>query len=177
MSFIWRKHVHCFGQYPWKLLGIADPRLETEAKGALIAEFEARAECCLPHGLARTMKASGLDLRDARTTQFLYWYAFMVRMTVADVEVRHARNNATSSAAGMACDFSNIVAQYVVAEFSELRRAGVIMGARGCQSQLDAPGDAVGTPDKKRSHAVVEGVLLARSVGRQQSSASRKTTI
>lgn len=80
---------------------------------------------------------------DPSTTTFLYWFARMARLTTADVEVRHARNN-TSAGKNGDTEFSGIAAQYVNAEYSELRRAAVVVAHTS--RSLQAPPERVEGP-------------------------------
>lgn len=125
MAFLWRKHAHELNEFPWKLLMLGDCQAPHEAKACVAAEFKCAAPCCLPAGLARTLRQSGQDVQSPGSVSLLYWTGKLLRLTIADVEVRHARN-ATSAGRSGNVDFSGIVAQYVLAEYSELRRAGVM---------------------------------------------------
>ena len=143
MCFIWRKHVHELQQYPWKLLGLGDPRMEPMARQALINDFGATKACCLPRGLARSAQIAQVDLASDVARQFMYWFAFMTRMTVADVEVRHARNNHTSGYGhAQALDFSSIVAQYIIAEYATMRSSSIATGWRARHTDASANGEA-----------------------------------
>ena len=127
MAYIWRKHVLEFSGWPWKLLKLADERTGIAEKDAIAKEFDSTPECCLPHGMTRTLKAANADVRCPRIREFLYWVAFLLRMTVADVETRHARNNNTSSAKAGAknTSFTTIATAYVAAEYASLRRSSL----------------------------------------------------
>ena len=113
--------------HPWKLLKLADERACVAEKDAIAAEFESMPECCLPHGMARTLKAAKADVRSPHIKEFFYWVAFLLRLTVADVESRHARNLRTSGGkAGHGhVSFTTVATQYVAAEYSDLRRSAV----------------------------------------------------
>ena len=63
MAYVWRKHVKELSGHPWKLLKLADERACVAEKDAIAAEFESMPECCLPHGMARTLKAAKADVR------------------------------------------------------------------------------------------------------------------
>ena len=132
MAYVWRKHVLEFAAHPWKLFRLADTRTPPQVKAQLVADFKGSNACCLPPGLARTAKDAGVDMQSADAREFLYWYSYMVRTTTSDVEVRHTRNNVSSGGSGN-IDFSNIVSQYVTAEWGHLKRAAVMahMGMGG----------------------------------------------
>ena len=72
MAFLWRKQVLELTSWPWKLLRLADDRTADADRAAIIAEFNETEECCLPHGMARTLKAAKADLTSTSTTEFLY---------------------------------------------------------------------------------------------------------
>ena len=148
MAYVWRKHVKELSGYPWKLLRLADERATDADKEAIVAEFNATPECCLPHGMARTLKAAKANLLSPHIKEFLYWTAFMLRMTVADVETRHARNLRTSGskAGSNNVNFSTVVTQYVAAEYSDLRRSAVKAWGEGNADQHEGGDDDAPMP-------------------------------
>lgn len=140
-------------QFPWRLVSLADSRTTAAQKDLIRESWENVSECCLPEGMARRLKANGIDVESAEMLSFLRWFARMARLTVADVEVRHARNNVSAGATGN-IDFANIVAQYILAEYSELVRASVLSSAppqRAAQSSAPPPPSSdLATGSKKR---------------------------
>lgn len=136
MAYLWRKHFHELSQYPWRLVSIADPSAPPSMKSDIIQDFGSHNPCCLPKGVARSLREEGADLQGGETTSFLFWFAHMARLTTADVEVRHARNSTSAGKTGNTA-FSGIAAQYVVVEYAELRRASV-MAATTLRSAADA---------------------------------------
>ena len=141
MAFIWRKHINELAQFPWRLALLADPMAPASMKAKVAKEFSSASACCLPEGLARRLKASGKDIQSESVLTFLFWWSSMVRLTVGDIEVRHARNN-TSGGGAKNADFSTIVAHYILAEYAELTRAAVLAHAR----LADAPGAMLNRP-------------------------------
>ena len=135
MAYIWRKHVLELTGYPWKLLRLADHRVSAEVKASIRHDFASARECCLPAGFSRAMKKSGIDLQSENTLQFLYWYAHMINMTTADVEVRHARNNTSAGTSGNN-DFGNIASQYIITEFAHLKRCMVVSHLGACNVSI-----------------------------------------
>ena len=121
MTYIWRKHILELTSPPWKILRLADPTTPADVKQSIRQEFASTRRCCLPPGLAVALKVAKVDLLSEDTLQFLYWYARMIRLTAADVEARRSRNNHSSGTSGN-IDFGNIAAQYVLNEFSHLKR-------------------------------------------------------
>lgn len=125
MTSIWRQHVHELSQYPWTLLSLVDAPAPQRLKHSIIQDWESEEPCCLPEGLARRFKDANVDFMSSDTQIFRFWFAFMVQLTVADVEVRHARNQVAAGATGNV-DFANIVASCIAAEYSELKRSAVL---------------------------------------------------
>lgn len=125
LCYIWRKHLHNLRQFPWRLVTLADDEATPEEKNQVKEAWSGTNECCLPQGMARNWMAAGVDLDCPNILRFLHWLAFMTRMTVADIEVRHARNNQTAGTSGN-LDFSQVVSEYIATEFSELVRSNVL---------------------------------------------------
>lgn len=161
MAFVWRKHVREVVQYPWKLVLLADPRAAPAQREAVVEEFTTTNACCLPSGFSRTLRLAGADLTAHNTHRLLYWFAHMVRLTTADVEVRHARNSVSAGKTGN-MDFSNVVSQYVIAEYSELRRASVLSEVKRAQHELAVSGSSTGAAiaEDHDGHAI--GLPLAK---------------
>lgn len=128
LCYIWRKHLHNLRQFPWRLVTLADDGATPEEKNQVKETWSGTNECCLPQGMARNWMAAGVDLDCPNILRFLHGLAFVTRMTVADIEVRHARNNQTAGTSGN-LDFSQVVAEYIATEFSELVRSTVLSSA------------------------------------------------
>ena len=80
------------------LVGLADPRLSSEEKSALRAEFRQAHPCCIPAGLARKLHQRGFAAEelDEGATRFLLYYALVLTMQCADLEWRHGRHRRRS---------------------------------------------------------------------------------
>ena len=153
MCYLWRKHSHEFAQYPWKLFALADARQSAAAKASIQHDWAQRSACCLPEGFTRRLKDADIDIMDERFGHFMYWFAYLARLTVADIEVRHARNS--SNAGGGREDFSNVVAQYLAQEYASLMRAGVLSttelaGQRVGQLAIEGGGEPAQRAAKQR---------------------------
>ena len=73
---------------------------------------------------ARSLRAAKVNVQSASCKEFFYWTAFMLRMTVADVETHHSRNLRTSGLSKSGnVSFTTIATQYVATEQSDLRRS------------------------------------------------------
>ena len=100
MGYIWRTHMWELRQYPWRLMILGDKRQHAAAVDSLMCEWNALQPCCVPEGLARRFKLGNVQVQDQSTKALLYWIAYMHRLTVADVETRHARNSHSASSSG-----------------------------------------------------------------------------
>ena len=125
LGYIWGKHVRELLQYPWRLFILADRRQPFGVKEAVLREWVSKRGCCLPEGLARRLKQSATDVTCVSFRSFLYRLAWVMRLTIADVEVRHARNRSSAGNSGNT-DFSNIAAMYLIHEYAALMRASVL---------------------------------------------------
>ena len=133
MANVWRKHVRELQQFPWVLATLADDKATAEQLDVIFDRWRQTSPCCHPDGMSRRLRQHDVDLRTPSMKWFLRWWAYMVRLTTADIEVRHPRNTVSAGSSDMV-DFSSVVAQYVNTEYSELSRCATFATARahGC---------------------------------------------
>ena len=116
MAWVWRKHVHKFRTCPWLLVVLGDARAPPRVKDAILEQWEASSACCLRPGMARNMKECGVDATALGTREwqsFVWRFACILRLTIADIEVRHPRNTRSGGGGHGNTSFAHIVANYV----------------------------------------------------------------
>ena len=106
---------------------LADDRADEVLRDEILVEWESQSACCLTPGIARMMKLVGVIAEELLLPQWqtmLYWIAFALKLSVADIETRHPRNK-NSCAPNGCSSWSTIVSNYVCAEHTALTRAQV----------------------------------------------------
>jgi hypothetical protein len=97
-----------------------------------------------------------------RWQSLLFWFAYMVAMTLADVEVRHARNRATSNKHGLT-KFNNFCATYTNKEAACLTKASkkqCLLMAAGSSERASDPA-RIGSGSRVTNSFIVS--MFARS--------------
>lgn len=80
------------------LIGLVDPRLSSEEKSVLRADFRQAHPCCIPAGLARKLHQHGFAAKDLGegATRFLLYYASVLTMQCAELGWRHGGHRCRS---------------------------------------------------------------------------------
>ena len=129
LAWFWRKHVKRLSSFPWRLVTLADSRATMDTKEEVMRAWDATDACCLMPGMARRLKEMGLrgaDFMEATWQTILYWIAFSLKLSIADIETRHPRNKVSCNTNGKT-SFSLVVSHYVCAEYTEMVRAAASM--------------------------------------------------
>ena len=82
---------------------LVDDRADDDVKATAISEWDALNQCCARPGLARSLRRqsiSGVDLCHSFHAGILRGLAHSSRITVADCELRHARNRIFTNSNG-----------------------------------------------------------------------------
>jgi len=93
-AWIHERHVRASESYPYKLAALADDRLSQLEKQDVANTFFSKAPCCIPWGMARTMRQSltvQALLSRPWAVMLLRWAA-LIFLAIGDLECRHARN-------------------------------------------------------------------------------------
>ena len=99
-----KRHVLTFGAISWRLLQLADPRVDDASRRLIATKWTCSSECCLAPGFARQLKVQGVsadNLRDDPIWRSLFMqFACVISQQVCDLEWRHGRNRARSNHSG-----------------------------------------------------------------------------
>ncbi len=119
-------------QFPWRLCELADGRTPLEVREKIAREFDAARACCLPPGVARELKASGVTGQELLTSeawhQVLWEWSKLVTLQIADVEWRHRRCRSRLNRLGQS-RYSHFVAKDVNQE--------AVLTLQSTQAQLE----------------------------------------
>ena len=108
-----RRHGH-FLRHPFVLTTLEDDRSPAQYKEEVIQSFEKLSECCARPGLAKDLKRKSVDMRDARSRDWLLPFALGVTMSLGNTERQHAHNKSFCTGAQDQALWTNVVAQSVL---------------------------------------------------------------
>ena len=95
-AWVWRRHRLALQDSPWRLMRLADHRVDAGSRADLAKEFVQTRACCMRPGFARRLKAQVNDdwrvLLQSEWRQALLHTAYAIRLGIAGIERRHGWN-------------------------------------------------------------------------------------
>ena len=95
-AWVWRRHHLALQDSPWRLMRLADHRVDAGSRADLAKEFVQTRACCMRPGFARRLKAQVNDdwrvLLQSGWRQALLHTAYAIRLGIAGIERRHGWN-------------------------------------------------------------------------------------
>ena len=95
-AWVWRRHHLALQDSPWRLMRLADHRVDAGSWADLAKEFVQTRACCMRPGFARRLKAQVNDdwrvLLQSEWRQALLHTAYAIRLGIAGIERRHGWN-------------------------------------------------------------------------------------
>ena len=95
-SLVSLRHTEKFNMPPWTLSAVGDRRRPMAERLAIVAEFRALRECCLPPGLCQLLHKLTQECFTSVTYQTISFFAaWEMLLSISVIEKLHARNRAT----------------------------------------------------------------------------------
>jgi len=94
-AWVHRRHHKVYTSFPWRLAAVGDPRVSAAEAASIVEEFYRSPACCLQVSFCQRLRSA--VSRDSMLESFGCWrrvfwrWVAQVRVTVADIECRHAR--------------------------------------------------------------------------------------
>ena len=118
-AWVFYKHQRKFWTWPYRLFAVADTRLSQREKLNLADDFWATNACCMVWGMARSIRnMAAVDLLSPSWTRVFFRVSTVARLSVADIECRHARNK--RAAASKAMEFAQLGGLFIIAEIKKI---------------------------------------------------------
>ena len=113
-EWIYRRHHAYLHRDTFSLTLVGDKDCSLETRDAMLRAWDRKHVCCVAAGMPRDLKRAGVTSSDLMTPAWqeaMYWTAFTMQLSCADIESMHSQNRAMAGSA-----FHSIAARYINTE-------------------------------------------------------------